>query len=122
MTKRAWLVMMLVLVATSVSSIAWAQDTRQFVVVYVEFKPAQVHHGERVLQELAALARKSPGSVNFTVLDEIARQNRFALFELWTSTQDFENFMSSPKAQVLLEVLKPLQAAPLDQRPGNLIR
>jgi quinol monooxygenase YgiN len=122
MTKRAWMVTVLVLVAMSVASVAWAQDTRQYVVVYVEFKPAEVRHGERVLQELAALARRSPGSINFTVLDEIERQNRFALFELWTSTEAFENFTSSPKAQVLLGVLAPLLAAPLDQRPGNLIR
>ena len=75
-----------------------------------------------MLQELAAVARKSPGFVNFTVLDEIERANRFALFELWASPEAFENFTNSPKTQVLLQVLQPLLAAPLDQRPGTLIR
>ena len=122
MTRHRWLMAVLVLVILSVGNLAWAQDQRQYVVVYVEFKPAQIQHGERVLQELAAVARKSPGFVNFTVLDEIARANRFALFELWTSPQAFEDFTNSPKTQVLLQVLQPLLAAPLDQRPGALIR
>ena len=122
MTRHRWLMTLLVLVVLSVGNLAWAQDQRQYVVVYVEFKPAQIQHGERVLQELAAVARKSTGFVNFTVLDEIARANRFALFELWASPEDFENFTNSPKTQVLLQVLQPLLAAPLYQRPGTLIR
>jgi quinol monooxygenase YgiN len=122
MTRQLRLVVLVVLVALSVSGVAWAQDQRQYVVVYVEFKPAQIEHGKRVLQELAAVARRSPGSITFTVLDEIERANRFALFELWTTSQAFEDFTGSPKAQVLLQLLDPLLAAPLDQRPGNLIR
>src|SRR6266850_6631454 len=118
MTRHRWLMTVLVLVVLSAGNLAWAQDQRQYVVVYVEFKPAQIQHGERALQELAAVARKSPGFVNFTVLDEIERANRFALFELWTSPEAFENFTNSPKTQVLLQVLQPLLAAPLDQRPG----
>ena len=125
MIRHRWLIAVFTVVALSVLSVggfAWAQDQRQYVVVYVEFKPAQVQHGERVLQELAAVARKSPGFVNFTVLDEIERANRFTLFELWASTQAFEDFTNAPRTQVLLQVLQPLLAAPLDQRPGNLIR
>ena len=125
MIRQRWLISLFAMIALSVLSVggvAWAQDERQYVVVYVEFKPAQVQRGERVLQELAAVARKSPGFVNFTVLDEIERANRFTLFELWASTQAFEDFTSSPRTQVLLQVLQPLLAAPLDQRPGNLIR
>ena len=125
MIRHRWLIAVFTLVALSVLSVgglAWAQDERQYVVVYVEFKPAQVQRGERVLQELAAVARKSPGFVTFTVLDEIERANRFTLFELWASTQAFEDFTNAPRTQVLLQVLQPLLAAPLDQRPGNLIR
>ena len=125
MIRHRWLIAVFTVIALSVLSVgglAWAQDQRQYVVVYVEFKPAQVRHGERVLQELAAVARKSPGFVNFTVLDEIERANRFTLFELWASTQAFEDFTNSPRTHVLLQVLQPLLAAPLDQRPGNLIR
>ena len=125
MIRHRWLISVFTVIALSVLSVggvARAQDQRQYVVVYVEFKPAQVQRGERVLQELAAVARRSPGFVNFTVLDEIERANRFTLFELWASTQAFEDFTNSPRAQVLLQVLQPLLAAPLDQRPGNLIR
>lgn len=122
MARHRWLMTVVVLVVLSVGNLAWAQDQRQYVVVYVEFKPAQIQHGVRVLQELAAVARRSPGFVNFTVLDEIERANRFALFELWDSTQAFEDFTNSPRTQVLLQVLQPLLAAPLDQRPGTLIR
>ena len=125
MTRQRWLIAVFSVVALSVLSVgglAWAQDQRQYVVVYVEFKPAQVQRGEHVLQELAAVARRSPGFVSFTVLDEIERANRFSLFELWESTQAFEDFTNAPRTQVLLQVLQPLLAAPLDQRPGNLIR
>src|SRR5262245_63231963 len=123
MARQLWLVMLLVLIVVSVGDLAWAQQQqRQFVVVYVEFQPAQVQDGKRLLQDLAETARRSPGSVRFTVLDEIERANRFGLFELWDSAQAFEDFTSSPTTQALLQQLEPLLAAPLDQRPGNRIR
>jgi hypothetical protein len=40
MSRTLWVVTLLVLAVTSVGPVAWAQDTRQYVVVYVEFKPA----------------------------------------------------------------------------------
>ncbi|HTF62521.1 MAG TPA: antibiotic biosynthesis monooxygenase [Edaphobacter sp.] len=61
----------------------------QYVVVYVEFKPADAKAGERVLDELASQALASVGVIRFDVLHQVDRRNFFALFEIWSSAQTF---------------------------------
>ena len=94
---------------------------QQFVVVYVEFKPADTKAGSEVLKELAAGAEDSSGVVRFDVLQQIDRTNFFAPFEIWSSAQTFEDFQNSSATQAILTQLTPLLEAPLDQRPGNLL-
>jgi hypothetical protein len=49
-------------------------EPQQFVIVYVEFKPANTKTGSEVLEQLAARADDSSGVIRFDVLaDPIAR-------------------------------------------------
>jgi quinol monooxygenase YgiN len=96
-------------------------EPQQFVVTYVEFKPAETKSGSDVLEALAAQAEQSSGFVRFDVLQQIDRRNFFALFEIWSSAEAFAAFESSTTTQAILTQLTPLLNTPLDERPGNLL-
>jgi quinol monooxygenase YgiN len=96
-------------------------EPQQFVITYVEFKPADTRAGGEVLEELAERAEDSPGEIRFDVLQQIDRANFFALFEIWSSAQTFAAFKTSSAFQSALTELTPLLEAPLDERLGNLL-
>ena len=120
--KRLAFVLLIVSVLSSLVDTAVAQfEPQQFVVVYVEFKPANARAGGDVLQQLDAHAEDSAGVIRFDVLQQTDRPNFFALFEVWSNAQTFEDFQNSSETQAILTQLTPLLDAPLDQRPGNLL-
>ena len=120
--KRLAFVLLVVAVLSSLVGTAVAQsEPQQFVVVYVEFKPANARAGGDVLQQLDAHAEDSAGVIRFDVLQQIDRPNFFALFDVWSDAQTFEDFQNSSETQAILTQLTPLLEAPLDQRPGNLL-
>jgi quinol monooxygenase YgiN len=115
-------VFLLVAALSSFAGPAGAQsDQLQYVVVYVEFKPADAKAGERVLDDLASQALASVGVIRFDVLQQVDRRNFFALFETWSSAQTLAAFESSPATQAILTQLAPLLEAPLDERDGVLL-
>jgi len=115
-------VFLLLAVLSSFAGKAVAQpQEQQFVVVYVEFKPADTKAGGEVLEELASQALASAGVVRFDVLQQVDRPNFFALFEIWSSAQTFATFQNSSATQAIITQLAPLLEAPLDERDGNLL-
>jgi len=97
------------------------QDPLQYVVTYVEFKPADTKEGGRVLDDLASHALASVGVIRFDVLQQVGRRNFFALFEIWSSAETFAAFQSSSATQAIFTQLAPLLEAPLDERDGVLL-
>jgi quinol monooxygenase YgiN len=119
---RCGFVFLLVAALFSFAGPAGAQpDQEQFVVIYVEFKPADTKDGGRVLDDLASHALASPGVIRFDVLQQVDRRNFFALFEIWSSAETFAAFQSSSATQAILTQLAPLLEAPLDERDGILL-
>ena len=115
-------VFLLVAALSSFASSAGAQsDQQQFVVIYVEFKPADINAGERVLDDLAAQALASAGVIRFDVLHQVGRRNFFALFEIWSSAETFAAFQSSSATESILAELTPMLECPLDERDGVLL-
>jgi quinol monooxygenase YgiN len=120
--KRFVFVLLLLAALSSFAGTARAQSEGQpFVVVYVEFKPADAKAGGEALDELASVAEDSSGVIRFDVLQQPDRPNFFALFEAWTNEQSFADFQTSSATQAILTQLTPLLEAPLDQRPGVLL-
>ena len=118
----AMFVFLLVAALSSFAAPAGAQqDPLQYVVTYVEFKPADTKEGGRVLDDLASHALASVGVIRFDVLQQVDRRNFFALFEIWSSAETFAAFQSSSATQAILTELAPLLEAPLDERDGNLL-
>jgi quinol monooxygenase YgiN len=114
-------VFLLVAALSSFAGPAGAQSDQQFVVVYVEFKPADANAGGRVLDDLASQALASVGVIRFDVLHQVDRRNFFALFEIWSSAETLAAFESSSATQAILTQLAPLLEAPLDERDGVLL-
>ena len=108
-------------VAALSSFAAPAEAQLQYVVTYVEFKPADTKEGGRVLDDLASHALASVGVIRFDVLQQVDRPNFFALFEIWSSAETFAAFQSSSATQAILTELAPLLEAPLDERDANLL-
>ena len=123
MSRTRWgFVFLLVVALSSFAGPAGAQlDQLQYVVIYVEFKPADTKAGGRLLDDLASHALASVGVIRFDVLQQVDRRNFFALFEIWSSAQTFAAFQSSSATQAILTELAPLLEAPLDERDGNLL-
>jgi len=106
--KRLAFVLLIVSVLSCVVDTAVAQsEPQQFVVVYVEFKPANERTGGDVLQQLDAHAEDSAGFIRFDVLQQTDRPNFFALFEVWSDAQTFEDFQNSSETQAILAQLTP---------------
>ena len=81
--KRLLFLCLFLAVLSSFAGRALAQSVpQQFVVTYVEFKPADPQAGAQMLEELAANAEHSPGVVNFDVLQQMDARNSFALRDL----------------------------------------
>jgi quinol monooxygenase YgiN len=123
MSKMRWGLLFVLLAALcSLVGPAWAQpDEAQYVVIYVEFKPADTKAGSRVLDDLASHSLASAGVIRFDVLQQVDRSNFFALFEIWTSAQTYAAYKSSAATQAIFTELAPLLEAPLDERDGNLL-
>lgn len=113
---------LLALMAAAWTIPAMAQDNQQqYIVVYVEFLPADTVRGGLELEKLAALARGSTGLVSFSVNQEIQRPNFYSLVEIWDSAASYQAFLGSTQTQALLGAIQPLLEAPFDTRPGNLV-
>jgi quinol monooxygenase YgiN len=120
--KRLLFLFLFLAVLSSFGGTALAQSVpQQFVVTYVEFKPADTKAGAQMLEKLAASAEDSSGVVNFDVLQQVDRPNFFALFEVWASSQAFSDFQNSSATQAILTQLTHLLEAPLDERLANLL-
>ena len=120
-TQKTLAFLLLIALLSIVAVPAWAQSTQQYVVIYVEFKPADTKAGSRVLDDLASNALASPGVVRFDVLQQMDRPNFFALFEIWGSAQAYSTFKNSSATQGIVAQLASLLESPLDERDGNLL-
>jgi quinol monooxygenase YgiN len=118
-TRTPFTFLLVAALLVTVAVPAWA-DTQQYVVVYGEFKPANTNAGSGVLEDLATQALAS-GAVRFNVLQQLDRPNFFALFEIWSSQQAYDAFLTSPDTRAIFVQFAALLQAPLDERDGNLI-
>jgi len=95
-------------------------DPQQYVVTYVEFKPAFKEVGGELLEQLATFGRNK-GADRFSANPEIGRPNFYVLIEVWDDAKSRQIFENRAKTQTLLDAIQPLLGAPFDERPGTLI-
>jgi quinol monooxygenase YgiN len=121
MSLTRWFLALLVPVLVSLAGESWAQDTQQYVVIYLEFQPNDASRGNQLVNSLAFNSLKSPGVINFSAARQIDRANRFALIERWDSAKTYQAYKTSSTWTTFITSIEPLLAAPVDERPGNLL-
>lgn len=121
MAHRRWFVAFLMLVLVGVAGASWAQDPQQYVVIYLEFQPNDASRGNTLLNNLAFDSLKSPGVINFSAARQIDRANKFTLVERWSDAASYQAYKASSTWTTFVASIGPLLAAPLDERPGNLL-
>jgi quinol monooxygenase YgiN len=121
MSAKLWSLPLLALAVLAFATPKTAgADPQQYVVTYVEFKPAFKEVGGELLEQLATFGQ-SKGAIRFSVNPEIGRPNSYVLIEIWDDAKSRQTFENRPKTQALLGAIQPLLEAPFDERPGTLI-
>jgi quinol monooxygenase YgiN len=94
-----------------------------FVISYVEFQPqANVEAGQAQLILYGTKARQGNGTslLNYSVLRQLDRPNRYAILEIWDSQKTYDRWQKVDATMALLSNLKPLLESPLDHRLTSL--
>ena len=110
--------------ATPPRGSTYAQPVQtQYVVVYGEVAPSEraIRQAQSLLNYLAESAKQSNGSILFSVTTEVERPNFFSLVEIWQDAATYAAFTSASGTQQVVQHLRPLLIAPLDERDGNLV-
>jgi quinol monooxygenase YgiN len=126
---RSWLTRLLgvaaALSATCSVTSAYAQPAQlQYVVVYGELAPRSsvLRQAQPLLSHLADLAKQATGSIYFAINAEVERPNFFSLVEIGQDATSYTAFTGATNTQQVIQYLKPLLIAPLDERDGNLVQ
>ena len=83
-----------------------------YIATYVEVVPTAVDEGAALLKQYRDASRKDAGNQRMELVQELGRPTRFAVLAIWQDQKAFE--LHANKA--LREKLKPIQAAPYDDR------
>jgi quinol monooxygenase YgiN len=109
---RLILTIMALIPAGSSAQTPPAIEGQVYVATYVEVAPTAVDEGAALLQRYRDASRKDAGNQRMELVQELGRPSRFALLAIWQDQKAFE--LHANKA--LREKLKPIQAAPYDDR------
>lgn len=89
-----------------------------YAVTYIDVAVTSVPQGLAALRRFRDASRREAGNLEFTVLQETLRPNRFVIFEGWSDATAFDNHAKGASEAQLQEALKavliapPLQMAP----------
>ena len=96
---------------------ARAQDTNPtFVVSYIEVAPSSARAAAGILRTLQDASRKEPGNTGFEVLQRKGQPQQFAILEAWKDAKAQAAHAAAANTAQLRDKLKPLLAAPIDER------
>jgi quinol monooxygenase YgiN len=93
-----------------------AQAPVSYSVTYIELRVDSAPAGRKTLRAYAASSHKEYGNLLFEVLDEIGRQNRFAILEAWNSRDALNKHYHKESTSRFLSRLATMQIAPDDRR------
>jgi quinol monooxygenase YgiN len=92
-----------------------------YVVTYVDSRPADPQVVSVLTGYGQAAQASGAGLLDYRVLRELARPNRFAVVEAWSSATAYNNWQSSAGTTNFLQAITPMLRAPLDHRTAILV-
>jgi len=84
--------------------------------VYVEVAPAEATRVAAALKEYRRAAMNAIGALRIDVLQQIGRDNHFAIYESWRDNAALEGHRSAAEARKLEQVLQAARVSPMDER------
>jgi len=94
-----------------------------FVITYVDFLvDGDPGNGQNQLVQYGAVTADANGPhlINYTVLQQVNRSNRYVLLEVWDSATNYNAWNSSSVTTEFVNGLTPLLGSPLDARLNSL--
>lgn len=94
-----------------------------FVITYVDFLvDGDPGKGQNQLVQYGADTASANGQhlLNYTVLQQLNRPNRYVLLEVWDSEANYDSWNSNPATTSFVSDLTPLLGSPLDSRLNSL--
>jgi len=95
---------------------AQQDQSKLYVVTYVDVFPQGAADTNKWLREFAADSRKDPGSVRFEVMRDVERANHFSIVEVWQTRQAYEAHLSLEHTRKFRENLQKYLGSPFDER------
>jgi quinol monooxygenase YgiN len=95
------------------------QTGEVFAVTYVEVSNDWILQGGGLLKQYREQSVKEPGNLEFTVLQEVARPNRFIIMEGWKDDAAFQAHAKGPNASLFNFTLEAIRNAPPDRHMLN---
>ena len=84
--------------------------------VYVEVAPAEATRVAAALKEYRRAAMNAIGALRIDVLQQIGRDNHFAIYESWRDNAALEGHRSAAETRKLDQVLQATRVSPMDER------
>ena len=103
----------------AVTGLARAESSPVYVVTYVDVMPSETNSVVALLQHYRDVSQKEDSNLRTTVLQEIARPNRFAIIEIWKGKAASEAHDKASSSAELIEKVKAISNAPFDRRLDN---
>ena len=114
-TKTSSLAICLVIGAAT-SAMAQAGGGAVYAMTYLDVSTDWVLQGAGLIKQYRDTSQREAGNLEFTVLQETTRPNRFAIHESWSNRSAYDANEKAPQMAALRDGLKPLAGAPLDRR------
>ena len=86
-----------------------------YAVTYLDVAASSPSRGFDLLKQYRASSRKEPGNIEFTVLQEVSRPNRFAIVEGWRDQSAFDAHEKAVSTAQFQEALKAIRNSPPNQ-------
>ena len=92
-----------------------AANGNYYVIAELVSKPDQADAMRAILVPFVAGARKEPGCVHYSLLEDVKQPGRFLTFETWTNEDALKAHMVTPEIKAAIPKLEPLFAKPVAQ-------
>ena len=105
------------LLATGSAALAQASAEPAYAVTYVDISTDWVLQGGGLLNQFREQSRKEAGNVEFSVMQQVDRPNRFIIVEGWKDDASFQAHLKGANASQFNFILEAIRIAPPDRHP-----
>jgi quinol monooxygenase YgiN len=92
-----------------------ASNGNYYVIAELVSKPGQADALRAIMAPFVAGARKEPGCLHYSLLEDLKQPGRFLTFETWANEDALKAHMVTPEIKAAVPKLEPVLAKPFSQ-------